>query len=219
MKAMTSNARTSNAPRTRTIAAPAALLLSVAMFAAGCGSDAPKKDPEYHTSGSPAADQRAGERIAKDEQIRGKGGSRAEENRDVKRPLYDRLNGEAGLRAIVDDWVDRMLADARVDFTRKDVKGSLLHRAPQPWAANQHNVLMVKQHVVQFLATATGGPAKYEGKTIGDAHKGMRVSNAQFDAAVGDLQATMEKLGIAATEKKELLGVVETTRPMIVEEK
>ena len=59
-------------------------------------------------------------------------------------------------------------------------------------------------------------PAKYEGKDIVSTHANMHISNPEFEAAVGDLKATLDKLQIPNTEQKELLAIVESTRPQIV---
>jgi hemoglobin len=45
----------------------------------------------------------------------------------------------------------------------------------------------------------------------------MHISNAEFDAAIGDLKASLDKLRIPNKEQKELLAIVESTRPEIVE--
>ena len=47
----------------------------------------------------------------------------------------------------------------------------------------------------------------------------MAITNAEFDAAVGDLKATLDKVGIADQEQKELLAIIESTRVQIVEER
>jgi len=49
------------------------------------------------------------------------------------------------------------------------------------------------------------------------AHKDM--GNAEFDAAVGDLKASLDKLQIPNTEQKELLAIIESTRAEIVTER
>jgi hemoglobin len=51
------------------------------------------------------------------------------------------------------------------------------------------------------------------------AHADMRIGNPEFDAAVGDLKASLDKLRIPDAEQKELLAVVESTRPQIVTER
>jgi hemoglobin len=76
----------------------------------------------------------------------------------------------------------------------------------------------MKFHIAQFLSLATGGPSVYEGQEMKTSHAGMHISNAEFDAAVGDLKATLDKMQIANKEQKELLAIMETTRAQIVEE-
>jgi hemoglobin len=63
---------------------------------------------------------------------------------------------------------------------------------------------------------ATGGPAHYTGRDIQSAHSNMKVSNPEFDAAVGDLKASLDRLQVPNQEQKELLSIVESTRPQIV---
>jgi hemoglobin len=50
-------------------------------------------------------------------------------------------------------------------------------------------------------------------------HAGMRIGNPEFDAAIGDLKASLDKLRIPDKEQKELLAVIESTRPQIVTER
>ena len=194
------------------------LLLGAALLS-GCGSQGNNPDKDYHTSGSREADQRAEQRIAHDQQIRGKGTGRDDE-KDVKKPLFDRLGGEKGVAAIVDDFVDRMINDPRVNFVRKGVtKGSILNRESAQWDASAANVGQLKKHIAQLIALSTGGPAHYDGREMKQAHAGLHISNAEMDAAIGDLKASLDKLAVATEEQKELLAIVETTRPQVVEER
>ena len=68
----------------------------------------------------------------------------------------------------------------------------------------------------QFLSLATGGPAQYDGKDMKSTHAGMGIGNPEFDAVIGDLKASLDKLQIATQEQKELLAIIESTRPQIV---
>src|SRR5689334_16946567 len=94
----------------------------------GCTTPEEKKDKDYFTSGSREADQRAEQRIAKDQQIKGKGENTDANKRDAagkdqeKKPLFVRLGGDQGISSIVDDFVARALADPRVNWERKGVK-------------------------------------------------------------------------------------------------
>ena len=206
------------------------MILAAVLPLTGCRSGgAEKKKDEFFTSGSREADQRAQQRMAKDQQIagiNGKGsastgsqGQKGEEER--KLTLFERLGGENGVTAIVDDFTQRALNDPRVNWGRKGAKRSRIFGRDESvsWTPNEQNVATLKKHLVQFIALATGGPAQYDGKDITAAHSGMKITNAEFDAAVGDLKASLDKLQIATKEQKELLAILESTRPQIVTER
>jgi len=228
----------------RSIAA-VSLILSLA-FLSGCGGkSAQKKNTDFFTSGSREADQRASQRMAKEEQLSGTGEGAGE--KDVKKAqvsesntnnmingtnmpaqaqgklsLYDRLGREAGISNIVADFTPRALQDPRVNWDRKGVKqgGFSLHAGkPVTWDATPQNVQVLQSHLVQFLVLATGGPAHYEGKEIKTTHASMHISNPEFDAVMGDLKASLDRLRLPNTEQKELLSIVESTRPLIVTER
>jgi hemoglobin len=208
-----------------------ALLMVSAMSATiGCGgTKGAKKQDEFFTSGSREADQRASQRMAKEQQLAG-----ADQPKEKSKPaadgapaqaegrqtLFDRLGGEQGITAIVDDFTVRVLEDPRVNWERKGAKRGLLNRDNSPvWTANPQNVATLKKHLVQFLSLATGGPPKYDGRDMKAVHAGMRIGNPEFDAVIGDLKASLDKLRIPDKEQKELLAVIESTRPQIVTER
>jgi hemoglobin len=220
-------------------------LLTVALLASGCGgAKAQKQNTDFFTSGSREADQRASQRMAQAEQLNGSGEGAGEKgvkkaatpnntnsvplngtNRAAqavgKLSLYDRLGGEVGISNIVADFIPRALQDPRVNWERKGEKvgGLSLHRDKSvTWNASPQNVALLQKHMVQFLVLATGGPAHYEGKEIKQTHADMHISNAEFDATLGDLKASLDKLQVPNTEQKELLAIIESTRTMIVTE-
>jgi hemoglobin len=176
---------------------------------AGCAS------PEEAdvVSGSAAADQRASEIVAKDGK---KNGGKREQA--VERTLYERLGGEPGIHRIVDDFINRALEDPRVNWTRKGVKkGGLLRRdRPVEWQATEDSVARLKKHFVEFFSVASGGPAQYTGKAIRPAHADMRIVEAEFEAAIGDLKASLDHLKIPADLQKDVIAIFESTRPLIV---
>jgi hemoglobin len=202
---------------------PHALLLAACSaalaLAVGCGAtEKERKDPEFHTSGSREADQRASEQVQKVQQLRGEGMNQTETHRS----LYERLGAADGLKAITNDWVDRAMADPRVNWKRLGVKsGGVLGVGGKDmsWNPTPAKVDEMKKHIVQFFSLSTGGPTFYDGRDMKGRYKGMGVTNAEFDAAVGDLKIALETLRVQTQEQKELLAIVESTRPMIVEER
>lgn len=209
------------------------VLLSAAFSAiVGCGGTKATKQDEFFTSGSREADQRAQQRMAKEQQL---GGAPSQKDTKKAQPgtngvpaqaagkltLFDRLGGEQGITNIVEDFTARVLEDPRVNWQRKGVKrGGIFGRDESvQWMATTQNVARLKTHLVQFISLATGGPAKYDGKDMRSAHAGMRIGNPEFDATIGDLKASLDKLRIPDKEQKELLAIVESTRPQIVTER
>jgi len=200
----------------------ASMLLLMPIIITGCGGAAKQKDKNFFTSGSPEADQRADQRMAQSEQLKGEGeGSGDKAVTDDKRSLFDRLGGDAGIQAISEDFITRAMADPRVNFTRKGITqgGLSIHREKSmEWDASTANIKLLKLHMSEFLGLASGGPSVYQGRQMKDAHADLHITNAEFDAALGDLKATLDKMKIANKEQKELLAIMETTRPQIVEE-
>jgi hemoglobin len=125
----------------------------------------------------------------------------------TQKTLFDRLGGRAGITAVVDDFVANCAADTRINRffaeTAKDPK----------------RMATFKMHLVDQLCEATGGPCKYTGKNMRDAHRGMGISNADFDALVEDLVKSLTKFKVSAADQKILLGVLGPMRADMVEKK
>jgi hemoglobin len=223
------------------IASGIALIGLIASIGCHSAKVAQKKD-DFFTSGSREADQRASQTMAKSEQLSGSGEGSGEKgakkavavkaetedsNRQTnkaaqvegKLALYDRLGGEKGIARIVEDFTPRVLNDPRVNWERNGVQkgGFSFHRNQSvTWTASAANVATLKKHLKQFIALATGGPTQYQGKEMKSTHAAMHIGNPEFDAALGDLKASLDKLQIPNKEQKELLSIIESTRPQIV---
>jgi len=114
--------------------------------------------------------------------------------------LYDRLGGKDAITAVVDDFVGRVAADNRINgFFAKA------------------NVPRLKMMLVDQICEASGGPCKYTGRDMKTAHRGMGITDAAFDALVGDLVATLDKFKVGEREKQELLSTLGPMRKDIVE--
>lgn len=204
------------------------LSLALVIFA-GCAGGPAEQDRDYTTSGSREADQRAEQRMAKDQQLKGgaEEGQKTEAKSgavvaEEKKTLYDRLGSADGVGRIVEDFVTRLVADPQVNFERKGVKvgGLGLSRGKSvEWQATPGNLAEIKKNLAQFIALKTGGPTEYGGPDFKAVAAGKHVTNAEFDAAVGDLKASLDMLKIANQEQKELVALMESTRPQFVEER
>jgi hemoglobin len=122
--------------------------------------------------------------------------------------LWDRLGGEPAVTAVISDFVDSAAGDPKVNFTRM---GHTRH-----WEATPDNVKKLKRRLVEFVSANTGGPIKYTGKDMVTVHTGMNISDAEFDALAGHLSRSLDKFKVKQREKDELLAVIGSTRPTIV---
>lgn len=215
----------------RAVLSAAGLLILAGWFAAttGCGSSAAEqREQQFFTSGSQEADQRARQRMAQAEQI-----ANTDDGTDVvqapssqailakgKLTLFDRLGGETGISNIVGDFLPRALNDPRINWARDGVTQGGIFRPDKSvtWDATPEDIRNLEKHLVQFLSLAAGGPAEYDGRGMKSVHADMKITNHEFDATVGDFKASLDKLLIPDREQKELLAIIESTRPQVVTE-
>jgi hemoglobin len=223
------------------------IILLMSPLLGGCATPkAQEQSKDFFTSGDKEADQRASQRMAKSQQLSGQSGSdqaatparqkmastnpaaaqaiskSVQAKNDAAKSLYERLGGDAGIKLIVEDFTPRALADPRVNWQRKGVKYggfSVHHNRSEEWKDTPGSEATLRYHMIQFLSLATGGPTKYEGKEMAGAHANLHITNAEFDASLGDLKASLDKLEIPNREQKELLAVIESTRAQIVTER
>jgi hemoglobin len=119
--------------------------------------------------------------------------------------LYKSLGGKKSITAVVDEFVGRVAGDSRINgFFKADV-------------ADPAKLKKFKANLVDQICEAAGGPCKYKGKSMKDAHKGMGISSADFNALVEDLVGALDKFHVKEADKKALLGVLGPMKGDIVE--
>ena len=113
-----------------------------------------------------------------------------------QKTLYSRLGGKKAIKAVVDEFVNNCAADTRIN------------KFFAATAADKKRLNKFKDNLVDQICQASGGPCKYKGKDMKTAHKGMGITDADFNALVEDLVKALDKFNVGATEKNELLGVL-----------
>ncbi len=122
-----------------------------------------------------------------------------------EKSLYQRLGGKKAITAVVDEFVVNVAADARIN------------KFFAATASDPKRMATFKGNLVNQICEASGGPCKYTGKSMKEAHKGMGISTADFNALVEDLVKALDKLKVGEKEKNELLGVLGPMKGDIVE--
>lgn len=116
-----------------------------------------------------------------------------------RKTLYDRLGGKPAITAVVDDFIANVAADRRIN---QRFDGA--------------NIPRLKGMLVDQICEATGGPCKYTGRSMPEAHRGMNITDAEFGALVEDLVTSLDKFRVPAPEKGELLSALGGLKGQIV---
>lgn len=114
--------------------------------------------------------------------------------------LYERLGGKPAIVAVVNDFVGNVAADNRINhfFAHADIPH-------------------LKMELVDQICAGTGGPCTYTGKSMKEAHAGMGITDADFNALVEDLQKSLNTFKVPAKEQGDLLAVLGPMKPDIVQ--
>ena len=117
--------------------------------------------------------------------------------------LYECLGGYDAIAAVADDLLPRLQADARLARFWE-------HRG-------EDGVRREKQLLIDFLCASAGGPLYYTGRDMTTSHKGMKISESDWAAFLGHLNATLEAFKVPQAERNEVVAFVESTKRDIVE--
>jgi len=119
--------------------------------------------------------------------------------------LYERLGGVYNIATVVDDFIDRIMIDGRLNANPRVDEAH--HRVPPAG---------FKYLVTEMVCWATGGPQKYTGRSMKDSHQNLKITPAEWEAFLDDLQQTLDKFGVPQVEQAELKAIVASTRDDIV---
>ena len=122
-----------------------------------------------------------------------------------KPSLYDRLGGVYSIATVVDDFINRIMTDPRLNSN--PLVDEAHHRvAPAGF----------KYLVTEMVCWATGGPQKYTGKSMAESHKDLRITSKEWESFLDDFQQTLDKFVVPTEEQAELKTIVNSTRSDIV---
>lgn len=105
--------------------------------------------------------------------------------------LYQALGEQAGLQVLMTDFVARLKADKRIGHQFKDTNSKEL-----------------AARLTEQVCLLSGGPCRYEGGNMKDAHADLKITRADFNALVEVLQQAMDARGIPFTRQNQLLALL-----------
>jgi hemoglobin len=119
--------------------------------------------------------------------------------------LYERLGGVYSIASVVDDFIDRIMVDPRLN------SNPLVDEA-------HHRVSPAgfKYLVTEMSCWATGGPQQYSGRSMYESHAHLKITGEEWVAFMEDLDLTFDKFQVSKPERDEFIAIIASTKPDIV---
>jgi hemoglobin len=119
--------------------------------------------------------------------------------------LYDRLGGVYNIATVVDDFIDHVMNDDRLN------KNPAVNEAHHRVSAAGFKFL-----VTEMVCWAAGGPQQYTGRPMGDTHRHLGITQDEWASFMDDLHRSLARFQVPQPEQAELVAIVESTRDAIV---
>lgn len=122
-----------------------------------------------------------------------------------KASLYERLGGVYSIATVVDDFIDRIMVNPRLNANPKVDEAH--HRIARAG---------FKYLVTEMVCWASGGPQRYTGRTMADSHAELGITEPEWQAFLEDFQSCLDHFHVPKPEQDELFAIVATTKNDIV---
>jgi len=119
--------------------------------------------------------------------------------------LYERLGGVFAIATVVDDFIDRIMEDPRLNANPKVQEAH--HKVGRAG---------FKYLVTEQVCEATGGPQRYTGRSMRESHAELEITEQEWQAFLDDFRQTLDKFQVPAAEQAELFAIVNSTKQEIV---
>lgn len=118
--------------------------------------------------------------------------------------LYERLGGVEAISLVVDKFLANVVGD------------NVINDRFAATVADPFRTQLLRNNLIDQICAGSGGPCQYKGKTMLAAHQGMNITDAEFNALVGDLVAALNFYNVPEQEKNDLLAILGPMKPDIV---
>jgi hemoglobin len=117
--------------------------------------------------------------------------------------LYERLGGYNAIAAVASDLLSRLRADRQLG---------------RFWAhRGEDGVMREKQLLIDFLCASAGGPMYYRGRDMLLVHRGMRISDSDWNVFLGHAAETLAKFQVPEAEQRDVVTFVQSLKKECVE--
>jgi len=122
---------------------------------------------------------------------------------DQEKTLYERLGGYDAIAAVADNLLPRLENDAQLG---------------RFWAnRGDDGIAREKQLLIDYLCTSAGGPMLYTGRDMQTSHRGMGITESDWQIFIDHIKATLADFQVPQKEQDDVLAFIDSTRADIVE--
>ncbi len=116
--------------------------------------------------------------------------------------LYQRLGGYDAIAAVSDEFIARLAAD---DQEKRFFIG-----------LSDDSKMRIRQHIVDFICKAAGGPCYYTGRDMKTAHAGSGVAKADWDRSLKIFGEVLNKFKVPEKEQHDVAALLKPLENDIV---
>ena len=121
---------------------------------------------------------------------------------DQEKTLYERLGGYDAIAAVANDLLPRLENDTQLG---------------RFWAnRGDDGIAREKQLLVDYLCSSAGGSLLYTGRDMLTSHRGMGITDSDWQIFIGHLKATLAEFQVPQPEQDDVLAFIDSTRADIV---
>lgn len=119
------------------------------------------------------------------------------------RSLYDRLGGYDAISAVADDLLPRLRTDPQLG---------------RFWAnRGEDGIMREKQLLVDYLCSVAGGPMYYRGRDMTPTHRGMGITEDDWNTFLGHAAACLASFKVPESETRDVVAFVLSLKDEIVD--
>ena len=121
----------------------------------------------------------------------------------TEKTLYERLGGYDAISAVVNDLLPRLMSDSQLGRFWQN--------------RGEDGIKREEQLLIDFLCSSAGGPLLYTGRDNKTSHKGMGISESDWEIFIGHINATLDNFQLPQQERNDVVEFIESTKTDIVE--
>lgn len=121
----------------------------------------------------------------------------------VEKTLYERLGGYDAVSAVVDDFAAKLFDDPVV--------------GARFFGMSEDSREGFRQKNKNLVCAATGGPCQIISRPALQTHRGLGITASEFNIVAQHLLDTLNKFNVPKKEQDELMAIIGSLRPDIVE--